>query len=128
MSAAQQVDLQQQEKPASAQEDAAVARTLAQVTELSHAARAQRTAAPTVSAAQQVYTPQQEEEPAAAQDDEPQQTGTIKRIAASATHRICSGQVIVDLATAVKELVENALDAGSTSIEVGPWAQAGASA
>ncbi|KAF1323910.1 Mismatch repair endonuclease, partial [Globisporangium splendens] len=32
--------------------------------------------------------------------------------------RICSGQSVVDLATAVKELVENALDAGATLIEV----------
>jgi len=33
-------------------------------------------------------------------------------------HKICSGQVILDIATAVKELVENALDAGATNIEV----------
>lgn len=32
--------------------------------------------------------------------------------------RICSGQSVVDLATAVKELVENALDAGATQLEV----------
>ncbi|CED83249.1 dna mismatch repair protein [Phaffia rhodozyma] len=33
-------------------------------------------------------------------------------------HRITSGQVVTDLQTAIKELVENALDAGSTSVEV----------
>jgi hypothetical protein len=43
----------------------------------------------------------------------------IKPIDKGTIHRICSGQVILDLATAVKELVENALDAGATSIEVG---------
>lgn len=42
----------------------------------------------------------------------------IKAIDASSVHRICSGQVILDLATAVKELVENAIDAEATSIEV----------
>lgn len=36
-------------------------------------------------------------------------------------HRICSGAVILDLATAVKELVENAVDAGATSVEVRGW-------
>ncbi|CAG8598738.1 3095_t:CDS:2, partial [Diversispora eburnea] len=42
----------------------------------------------------------------------------VKPIDASSVHKICSGQVILDLATAVKELVENSLDAQSTSIEV----------
>lgn len=42
----------------------------------------------------------------------------IRPIDATSVHRICSGQVILDLATAVKELIENALDAGATSIEV----------
>jgi DNA mismatch repair protein PMS2 len=42
----------------------------------------------------------------------------IRPIDKSAVHRICSGQVILDLSTAVKELVENALDAGATSVEI----------
>eukprot|EP00798_Chlamydomonas_sp_ICE-L_P008061 gene8061-1297_t len=46
------------------------------------------------------------------------ESGSIKAISKAATHRICSGQVILDLATASKELVENAVDAGATNIEV----------
>ncbi|XP_072997628.1 DNA mismatch repair protein PMS1 isoform X1 [Typha latifolia] len=42
----------------------------------------------------------------------------IKAINRAAIHRICSGQVILDLSSAVKELVENSLDAGATSIEI----------
>ena len=37
-------------------------------------------------------------------------SGSIQRIAADDVRLICSGQVIVDLSTAVKELVENAID------------------
>lgn len=43
---------------------------------------------------------------------------SIKSIDKASVHRICSGQVILDLATCVKELIENSLDAGATSIEV----------
>lgn len=43
---------------------------------------------------------------------------SIKSLQSSDIQKICNGQVIVDLATAVKELVENALDAGATNIEV----------
>lgn len=42
----------------------------------------------------------------------------IERIDSESVHRICSGQVVLDLATAVKELVENAIDANATQIEV----------
>ncbi|KAF8941826.1 hypothetical protein BGZ47_007144 [Haplosporangium gracile] len=42
----------------------------------------------------------------------------IKAIDRESVHRICSGQVVLDMATAVKELIENSLDAGSSSIVV----------
>jgi len=42
----------------------------------------------------------------------------IQAIDKAVVHRICSGQVILNLSTAVKELLENSLDAGATSIEV----------
>ena len=40
----------------------------------------------------------------------------IRSIEKASIHHITSGQVLVDLQTAVKELVENSLDAGATSI------------
>jgi len=42
----------------------------------------------------------------------------IKPLSEECVHRICSGQVVVDLTAAVKELVENSLDASATIIEV----------
>ena len=42
----------------------------------------------------------------------------IRAIDQESIHRICSGQVVVDLATAVKEMVENSLDAKATMIEI----------
>ena len=41
---------------------------------------------------------------------------SIKPIDPESVHRICSGQVVIDVATASKELLENSLDAGGTSI------------
>ena len=43
-------------------------------------------------------------------------THSSTAIDASSVHQITSGQVITDLSTAVKELVENSLDAGATNI------------
>ncbi|KAH9642851.1 hypothetical protein HF086_016656 [Spodoptera exigua] len=42
----------------------------------------------------------------------------IKAISKDTVHKICSGQVVVSLAVAVKELVENSLDAGATNIDI----------
>ncbi|KAF7296343.1 hypothetical protein HMN09_01104400 [Mycena chlorophos] len=43
---------------------------------------------------------------------------TIRAIDKSSIHRITSAQVAVELQTAVKELIENSLDAGATVLEV----------
>ena len=40
----------------------------------------------------------------------------IRAIDKTSIHQICSSQVILDLSIAVKELVENSLDAGATCI------------
>ncbi len=76
-------------------------------------------------AEEEQHAQQQAEEAQEHQGGEPK----IKAIDKASVSRICSGQVILDLSTAVKELVENALDAGATSVEVGglvgwDWASA----
>ncbi|ODN84554.1 hypothetical protein L202_00482 [Cryptococcus amylolentus CBS 6039] len=45
-------------------------------------------------------------------------SGTIKAIDKASIHHIHSGQVIQNLQGAIKELVENSLDAGATSVDV----------
>lgn len=46
----------------------------------------------------------------------PGSAGAIKAIDKQSVHQICSGQVVLSLATAVKELVENSIDAGATNV------------
>ncbi|KAK7483757.1 hypothetical protein BaRGS_00024973 [Batillaria attramentaria] len=46
------------------------------------------------------------------------EAGSIQAIDRKSVHQICSGQVVLTLATAVKELVENSIDAGATTVEV----------
>ena len=51
-----------------------------------------------------------------AQQQQHSPTPAIRPIPVDAVRRIVAGQVIFDLASAAKELVDNALDAGSTTI------------
>ncbi|NXC23969.1 PMS2 endonuclease, partial [Campylorhamphus procurvoides] len=48
----------------------------------------------------------------------PPPAAAIRPIERRSVHRICSGQVVLNLGTAVKELVENSLDAGATNIDI----------
>jgi hypothetical protein len=49
-------------------------------------------------------------------DDDDHDIGVIRPIEEESVQRIVAGQAVTDLASAVKELVDNALDAGSTGI------------
>ena len=42
----------------------------------------------------------------------------IKAVDKTTIHKICSGQVVLSLSTAVKELVENSIDAGARNIDI----------
>ncbi|XP_037362987.1 mismatch repair endonuclease PMS2 isoform X2 [Talpa occidentalis] len=48
----------------------------------------------------------------------PERAKVIRPIDRKSVHQICSGQVVLSLSTAVKELVENSLDAGATNIDL----------
>jgi hypothetical protein len=58
-------------------------------------------------------------EPAFSEQEDGSSAGppsSIVSIPTSAVHRLVAGQAVTDLASAVKELVDNAIDAGATSI------------
>ena len=57
-------------------------------------------------------------EPAFSEHEDGSSAGpsSIVSIPTSAVHRLVAGQAVTDLASAVKELVDNAIDAGATSI------------
>ena len=57
--------------------------------------------------------------PPADADFAPPPPRPIAALPPDAAHRVASGQAVLDLAGAVKELLENAVDAGATTVEVG---------
>jgi len=51
-------------------------------------------------------------------DNKSKSQNAITAIDKTSVHRICSGQVILSLGTALKELVENSVDAGATNVDI----------
>jgi len=51
-------------------------------------------------------------------EDDENETPAIQQIAPSSVQRLVAGQAITDLSSAVKELVDNAIDAGATRIHI----------
>uniref|UniRef100_A0A7M4ECB8 Mismatch repair endonuclease PMS2 n=1 Tax=Crocodylus porosus TaxID=8502 RepID=A0A7M4ECB8_CROPO len=50
--------------------------------------------------------------------EDPPPAAAIRALDRPSVHRICSGQVVLSVGTAVKELLENSLDAGATHVDV----------
>ena len=46
------------------------------------------------------------------------QTHTITKLDSSVINRIAAGEIIIQPANALKELIENLIDAGSTSVDI----------
>jgi DNA mismatch repair protein PMS2 len=50
--------------------------------------------------------------------DDAADSARIRQLDHTEVNRICSGQVVTQVATAIKELLENSLDAGATMVEI----------
>jgi DNA mismatch repair protein PMS2 len=51
-------------------------------------------------------------------DDDDLRPAQIRPLAGTTRHRLCAGQVCVSVASCVKELIENSLDAHSTRLQL----------
>jgi DNA mismatch repair protein MutL len=61
--------------------------------------------------------------PSSPQNEMPRLSGSIQTLPPDVVHLIAAGEVIDSLAAVVRELLENALDAGATRISVSLWPQ-----